>query len=298
MSQLETLMLVGLGFAVALLLALVVGRFAWNTAIRLGSRKRTQSAPAEAVELQTDRDRLRAEYAVMSRKLELRLDDLKARLVEQMAEVSRNRNRIQTMAEELERRDQAAAAKDTEIQTLAVQKAKLEKDLQARSDTIAALAGQLAARDGTQDKAGGVSAEGAAVLSAEIDTSVDERLKHRIAALTAMSAEIADQRRTLQTERSSLADAPEDAAAAIEAKIDAAEKDADTLTDELKKLDDVWSRQNKAKSVRYSAIPTLEPPVYDEEAMKASGTTGRPLASGIANVISLAQRIRALKQEM
>jgi chromosome segregation ATPase len=296
MSQLETLMLVGLGFAVALLLALVVGRFAWNTAIRLGSRKRIQSAPAEAVELQTDRDRLRAEYAVMSRKLELRLDDLKARLVEQMAEVSRNRNRIQTMAEELERRDQAASAKDTEIQTLAVQKAKLEKDLLAQTNTVEALTSRLAARDGTED--GKAAAEGAAVLAAEIDSSVDERLKHRIAALTAMSAEIADQRRTLQTERSNLADAPEEAAAAIEAKIEAAEKDADTLTDELKKLDDVWGRQLKAKPARYSAIPALEPPVYDEEAMKASGTTGRPLASGIANVISLAQRIRALKQEM
>ena len=94
MSQIETIMLVTLGFAVAALIALFLGRMIWSYALGLGKRRMQRSAPASMAELQADRDRLRAEYAMLARKLELRLDDLKTRLAEQTAEVSRNRNRI------------------------------------------------------------------------------------------------------------------------------------------------------------------------------------------------------------
>ena len=61
MSQSESLMLVILGFAVATLLALIIGRLAWSLALRLGARKNQRSMPSTVAELKSDRDRLRAE---------------------------------------------------------------------------------------------------------------------------------------------------------------------------------------------------------------------------------------------
>jgi hypothetical protein len=70
MSPTETLMLIGLGFALALVLVLLVGRGIWNMAMRLGARRHAKQIPTAMLELQADRDRLRAEHAMMSRKLE------------------------------------------------------------------------------------------------------------------------------------------------------------------------------------------------------------------------------------
>ena len=83
MSQTETLMLVVLGFALAALIALFIGRFAWHLALRLGAKRMQRQVPSTVTELQSERDRLRAEYAMLSRKLGLRLSDIKMRMAEQ-----------------------------------------------------------------------------------------------------------------------------------------------------------------------------------------------------------------------
>ena len=72
MSQIETIMLVALGFAVAALIALFLGRIAWVFALGLGKKRMQRAAPTTIAELQSDRDRLRAEYAMLSRKLDKR----------------------------------------------------------------------------------------------------------------------------------------------------------------------------------------------------------------------------------
>ena len=98
MSQLGTLLWFGLGFAVAGLIALFLGRAAWRSGVRLGARRMARKVPGTVSELQTERDSMRAENAMMARKLEVRLGELKAKLAEQTAEVSRHRNRIEILA--------------------------------------------------------------------------------------------------------------------------------------------------------------------------------------------------------
>ena len=104
MSQTETLMLVVLGFALASFLALVIGRVLWRVSRRLYRRQQDKLVPTVVAELRADRDRLRAELAMRSRRFEVRLDDMKAKLVEHMAEVMRHRNRIELMSQELTKR--------------------------------------------------------------------------------------------------------------------------------------------------------------------------------------------------
>ena len=147
MSQIETLMLLGLGFALAALISLFVARGLWHYALRLGGLRTQRAAPSAMAELQSDRDRLRAEYAMLSRKLELRLQDLKTRLAEQMAEVARSRNQIDTLITEVERRDGLVTARDEEIATLKLQLSPFENELASRTQSIQQLKEQIRDRD-------------------------------------------------------------------------------------------------------------------------------------------------------
>src|SRR5262245_48569774 len=103
MSETETLLLVALGFATASFLALVIGRSLWKLARRISQRRLDSEIPAVIAALKADRDRLRAEQAMQSRRFDVQLEELKARLAAQMAEVSRHRNRLELLALESRR---------------------------------------------------------------------------------------------------------------------------------------------------------------------------------------------------
>ena len=94
MSQTETLMLFVLGFCAALLIVLMFGRALWSMIGRWSGWQQQRQIPIAIRELQADRDSLKAEKAIMARKLESGVNDMKMRMAEQMAEVSRNRNRV------------------------------------------------------------------------------------------------------------------------------------------------------------------------------------------------------------
>ncbi|MGH6908260.1 MAG: hypothetical protein ACREDX_10440, partial [Aestuariivirga sp.] len=79
-----------------------------------GSRRMQRQIPSTSVELHTDRDRLRAEYALLSQKLGTRLESARMKMAEQMAEVTRTRNRIETLVAELNAKDVAHAAREEE----------------------------------------------------------------------------------------------------------------------------------------------------------------------------------------
>ena len=129
MSQIETIMLVALGFVGALLVGLLVVRGLWTYAVSLGKRRVERRAPSAIAELRADRDRLKAEYAMQGRRLQLRLDDLKTRMAEQMAEASRNRNRIEHLADEVRRRDEEITKRDEDADNLRLQITALEREL-------------------------------------------------------------------------------------------------------------------------------------------------------------------------
>lgn len=124
MSETETILLIVLGFSLASLVALFMGRMVWTAAVRVGARRMQRQVPSSLVGLQTERDRLRAEYAMMAQRLGSRLEDAKLRLAEQMAEVSRHRNRLH----DVERREHERAA---ELRLLRARLEETEKALAA-----------------------------------------------------------------------------------------------------------------------------------------------------------------------
>lgn len=228
MSQIETIMLVALGFAVAALIALFLGRIAWVFALSLGKKRMQRSTPTTIAELQSDRDRLRAEYAMLSRRLELRMSELKAKLAEQMAEVSRNRNRIDHLISELRARDKQLHERDTELQSLRVQLGPLEQELTARTASVQQLKEQLRSRDEEVQKLAQTleklrtelternrqiaamkkdiaDREATGALLHPDALSAQARLKKRIEDLTSLSQQIETQRRHLVHQKIELA---------------------------------------------------------------------------------------------
>lgn len=267
MSQTETLLLVVLGFALASLLALFIGRFAWNIAIRLGSRRMQKQVPSTVKELQTERDRLRAEYALVSQKLGSHLETVKARMAEQMAEVSRSRNRIQSLTEDVN-------VRDAEITLLKEKIAALDSDLAMKTADLARLEGELAERTSAVSQlesdlaASRLDAEVASVSAA----ATTDSLQQRIDKLAQMSGEIAESRK--QADIATTPSLPTD----LDEKLAAAERETAELQKELARLDAEWNDKLK-----------------DVGAGKAAPGGGEP---GVANVVPLTKRMKSQQKDV
>ncbi len=104
MSQTETLLLFVLGFCAALFVVLLFGRGVWALAGSWSGWREIRRQPAAILELEAERDGLKAEKAMMAQRLEASINDMKMRMAEQMAEVSRNRNRLLDMGQTLKER--------------------------------------------------------------------------------------------------------------------------------------------------------------------------------------------------
>jgi len=101
MPQFEAIMFVVLGFVLATLIALLIGRGIWAYAVRALRRRGERDRPPELARVQAERDQFRAECAKLSLNLKLRFNDLKTQLAERTAEISRNRNRIEPLEAKL-----------------------------------------------------------------------------------------------------------------------------------------------------------------------------------------------------
>ena len=310
MSQTETIMLIALGFVAALLVSLLVIRGVWRYGISLGKRRIERRAPSAIAELKADRDRLKAEFAMQGRRLQLRLDDLKTRMAEQMAEASRNRNRLELLAAEVGNRDKQLAQRDSEIANLRSQLESMERelaertaitqqardDLRRREEDVAALRERLATADArvaeqtyllesiNSPAASVASASGtgsrpasSATIAGLGDGNVESRLRQKIAELNELTRQIDEQRRDLTFQHSELTtlreqldrsrevdssiDQPpagkpsrlddasptvslidiESAGQKLEQQILDAERETESLTAELARLDELWN---------------------------------------------------------
>ena len=281
MSQIETIMLIVLGFAVALLVAMFLGKLLWGQAIGLGKRRSRRDDPATIAALQADKDKLRAERAMLERKLELRLNDLKTRLAEQSAEVSRNRNRVERLADEINQRDNTIAKANKEITNLKEQMVPLEQELVKRTHAAQKLKEEIRERDEiVQQKVTLIDnlkqqldkslASNAIVGQANL--SAKDHLTQRINELTNLSSQIEQQRLQLTQQHSEISSLStviaetktlednsstsssgkkayvaklDDTSNNLENQLKQAERETDDLAKELSKLDKDWNEKLK-----------------------------------------------------
>ncbi len=89
MPQIETPMLIGLGFCLAAIIALV--RAAWKLAVQLSQRRAQRSDVELRPAAELDEESLKAEYTKLRRRFELKVEDGKTQTAKHMAELLRAR---------------------------------------------------------------------------------------------------------------------------------------------------------------------------------------------------------------
>ena len=97
----EPIMFFGIGFLAAALVGLAVVPLVHTRAVRLTVRRLEAAAPLSMAEIQADKDQLRAEFAMSTRRLEMSVEQLKTKSTSQLAELGKKGDAINRLKAEL-----------------------------------------------------------------------------------------------------------------------------------------------------------------------------------------------------
>ena len=103
MITIQSGMLIALGFLAAILLGLLVAPSFWTRAVRLTTRRIKDTMPLSEKEIEADRDRIRAEYAIKMHKLESLVEQVKLAGARQQIEINRRDARVNSLEADLEK---------------------------------------------------------------------------------------------------------------------------------------------------------------------------------------------------
>lgn len=136
--MIEQIMFFALGALAATLVALMILPAVWNRAVRLTTRRVEAAVPVSIFEIQAAKDHQRAQFALNQRRLELRLEQVQARVAADARELEIRRLRIVDL-------ERAVSAITAELGTLSMRFAAEEAALRERTDDLALTRTQLAA---------------------------------------------------------------------------------------------------------------------------------------------------------
>ncbi|MER8443967.1 hypothetical protein NKH52_12245 [Mesorhizobium sp. M1066] len=132
-----------LGFLCAGFLALMVAPAIWRRAVALTRKRVESSIPLTQTEIQADKDRIRAEYAMTTRRLEIGVKTLREKAAEQLVEINRGREAMKGLAvertdknqalTELGAKNEALRQREGELQQLSERLKETERKLEKRA---------------------------------------------------------------------------------------------------------------------------------------------------------------------
>ena len=125
--MIEPAMYFGIGFLFASLLGIVLVPLVHSRAVRLTMRRLEAATPLSMAEIQADKDQLRAEFAMSTRRLEISVEQMKARTTNQLAELGKQSGAINRLKADL-------AEKTTTIFALEAREKALKDQLRATED--------------------------------------------------------------------------------------------------------------------------------------------------------------------
>jgi chromosome segregation ATPase len=129
-------MFLGLGFLAASLLGLVLMPLVHNRAVRLTARRLEASTPLSMAEIQADKDQLRAEFAMSTRRLEISVDQLKTKTTSQLAELGKKTDAINRLKIELGEKTATIFALEAREKALKDQLRTTEEELSLKTNAL------------------------------------------------------------------------------------------------------------------------------------------------------------------
>ena len=156
---LEVILYFVLGFFVAGLLALMISPVIWNRAVELTRQKIESSVPLSISEIQADKDQLRAEFAMSTRRLEMSIDELREKASAQLIEINRKRDQSAIYDEDMKERlstindlegklsdlRASLAGREAELENMDAKQKKLEAQFASTSEELSNIKMQLSA---------------------------------------------------------------------------------------------------------------------------------------------------------
>jgi chromosome segregation ATPase len=238
----QSILFFTLGFLCAGFLALMIAPAIWRRAVALTRRRIEASVPLSLTDIQADKDRIRAEFAMSTRRLEMSIKGFKEKAAAQVVEINRNREELKRLAAERDARNQAisgAEAREGELRTELRQR---EDQLQKLSERLVEIEQTLQERALELDKLGRLYDEATLTSSnRQIELVVRETEVEKLAGdLQLLRGQRKDVDRRMQ-EVTAESKAARDALKAERKKVTELEKKLErmltTLTDREEKLD-------------------------------------------------------------
>src|SRR5712672_3458434 len=143
--MIEPIMFVGIGFLVAGLLVIGVIPLVHARAVRLTMRRLEALTPLSMAEIQADKDQLRAEFAMSTRRLEMSVDQMKAKTTGQLAEIGKKSEAVGRLKLELGEKTAALFALEAKEKQLTDDLHSVQAELAAKVTVLEKAERKLAA---------------------------------------------------------------------------------------------------------------------------------------------------------
>jgi chromosome segregation ATPase len=134
--MIEPIMFVAIGFLVAGLLVIGVIPLVHARAVRLTLKRIEAVTPMSMAEIQADKDQLRAEFAMSTRRLEMSVEQMKAKTATHLAEIGKKSEAVGRLKLELGEKTAALFELETREQQLAESLAEAEQELAGRGSSL------------------------------------------------------------------------------------------------------------------------------------------------------------------
>ena len=307
--MIESLMYFGLGFLAAALLVgpfglLVVMPLVHGRAERLTTRRLEATIPQSMAEISADKDLLRAEFAVSTRRLEKKVEKLETSNASQIVEIAKKSDAISNLEVDLGAvRDQLRATEDElKAKTTAVREA--EYGLSDKESELAKLRSALDERSGLVDLqktelvAAGMQVEALKGRLAQMGEEVKAAEERRHGVERALSDKESEMARLTRAfaERSSLADSQKLEIMVLGTQVRALQERLTQAGEEAKALESLREGAERALSEKESKLATTMS-VLDERSALADSQRGE-IAALTMQIQTLQGRVTQSDEEV
>jgi hypothetical protein len=114
----ESIMYMGIGFLLAALIAVAVIPLVHGRAVRLTVRQLEAALPHSFAEIQADKDLLRAEFAMQTRRLEMTIEQFKKKAASQLVELGKKADVVNRLRIERDMLKANVVALSNQVETL------------------------------------------------------------------------------------------------------------------------------------------------------------------------------------
>ena len=142
--MIEGIMYFGIGFLVATLLGLFFVPMVHNRAVRLTMKRLEASTPLSMIEIRADKDHLRAEFDNSTRRLEMTIEELRAKISTQLAQLGKKTDAVNQLKKELAEKKVTNVALEARDKRLRDQLRAAEEELRTKSSALLEADRQLA----------------------------------------------------------------------------------------------------------------------------------------------------------